>query len=498
MFLNSWQKYNRLLGFVLAFLSSLISGCNLPMPEVNQENSQRESPNASSRNTIQITPTPDPMRVLPTMRAETIQYSIQPKDTLSQIAQHHQIDLNSLIEANQIDNPDLLEIGQVLIIPPPVPLDTGPSFKIIPDSELVFGPASVDIDVSDFIQQHSGYLNQHSEDVGGRIISGPEIIARIAREFSVNPRLLIALLEFRSGWVTQSLVSENTIQYPIAYINTEYQGLYKQLAWAANNINRGYYLWRVNAISNWVLADGSVIPVDATINAGTAGIQHLMGLLLGYDEWLAAVTSNGISATYQDLFGYPFDLAIEPLLPNNLIQPPMQLPFEPGITWSFTGGPHGGWGDGSGWAALDFAPLSNEVGCISSDAWAVAMVDGLVVRAGDGVVIQDLDGDGFEQTGWTILYLHIESRERVSQDAYLRRGERIGHPSCEGGTSSGTHIHIARRYNGEWIPADGTLPFDLDGWISEGTGIEYEGYLKRNGQIIKAWNGRKTENQIHR
>ena len=26
-------------------------------------------------------------------------------------------------------------------------------------------------------------------------------------------------------------------------------------------------------------------------------------------------------------------------------------------------------------------------------------------------------------------------------------------------------MHIARKYNGEWIPADGALAFDLEGWI---------------------------------
>jgi hypothetical protein len=34
------------------------------------------------------------------------------------------------------------------------------------------------------------------------------------------------------------------------------------------------------------------------------------------------------------------------------------------------------------------------------------MAPGLVVRAGMGWS-QDLDGDGFEQTGWNILYLHL-------------------------------------------------------------------------------------------
>lgn len=81
----------------------------------------------------------------------------------------------------------------------------------------------------------------------------------------------------------------------------------------------------------------------------------------------------------------------------------------------------------------------------------------------------------------------------------MKVGERVGHPSCEGGVSSGTHLHVARRYNGEWIPADQTLPFVLDGWVSRGTGQEYDGYLEREGGAIEAWGGGRSDlNAIQR
>jgi hypothetical protein len=55
--------------------------------------------------------------------------------------------------------------------------------------------------------------------------------------------------------------------------------------------------------------------------------------------------------------------------------------------------------------------------------------------------------------------------------------------------SNGTHVHLARKYNGEWIPADGNIPFNLDGWISSGNGVEYDGYLTRGGTRLEAMEG---------
>ncbi len=444
-----------------------------------------------------LTSTPDPMRVLPTPRMDPEEYIVKPNDTLGQIAQLHGVALAKLIEENQITNPDLLEPGQVLTIPPADPQAPGPDFKVIPDSELVYGPASSHFDVAAFINEQNGYLNHYQGEMEGVQVSGADIVLRVALDYSVNPRLLLAVLEYRSGWVTNPNPPEESLDYPILY-SPQRKGLYLQLTWTANNLNRGFYLWRVNGVPGWILLDGNVIPASPVINAGTAGVQELFSLLMDQSQWEEAVTENGLIATYTSLFGYPFDLAVEPLLPPDLTQPTLQLPFEDGARWAFTGGPHGGWADGSAWAAIDFAPPGEPLGCVQNEAWVAAAADGMIVRTGNGEVIQDLDGDGLEQTGWVVFYMHVESRDRVAPGTYLHAGDRIGHPSCEGGVSTGTHLHLARRYNGEWISADGTLPFNLDGWISKGDGAEYNGFLVKDGVVVEALEGQRTENQIGR
>jgi murein DD-endopeptidase MepM/ murein hydrolase activator NlpD len=450
----------------------------------------------------EYTPTPDAPHALPTPRSEAEQYMVEYYDTLSIIARRYQVSVQALIDANQLANPDYLEVGQVLEIPSPELAAPGSAFKVIPDSELVYGPGSVDFDIAGFVSAQDGYLAQYSEDVDEITLSGAEIVQRVAQEFSVNPRLLLAVLEYRAGWVTQSQ-PRGEEDYPIVQAETWRKGLYMQLAYAANNLNRGFYLWRAGAVGYWVMNDNELVPVDETINAGTAGVQQLMALLLPRREWDQAVGEQGVFDVYQSLFGFPFFFAVEPLIPPSAEQPEMQLPLETGPDWAFTGGPHGGWGDGSAWAALDFAPPGEPLGCVTSDAWVVAVADGEIVRTGNGAVIQDIDtpgegSDGLEQTGWVVLYMHIENRDRVQPGDTVRAGERIGHPSCEGGLSTGTHVHLARRYNGEWIPADGNLPFVLDGWVSRGAGVEYDGYLVQDSRTVEAWEGYLPLNRIGR
>lgn len=372
----------------------------------------------------------------------------------------------------------------------------GPGFKIIPNSELVRGPASLLLNMDVYMKSKSGYIKSYQEEINGELYNGLEIVDRISHEYSINPRLLLALIEYQSGWVTQSVVDEE--HYPLRYYNEWSSGLYRQLIWSANELNRGYYLWRANAVTEWTLVDGDVVGINPSINAGTAALQNYFALLYTRDVWEYDVGEDGFFATYESLFGYPFDYAIEPLLPTDLSQPQLTLPFARGETWYFTGGPHGGWDTGSAWAALDFAAPGEPTGCLPATAWVRAASAGVVVRSQDGAVVVDLDGDGYEETGWTLLYMHMGTDGRVSNGTQLQVGDRIGHPSCEGGLSNAAHLHFARRYNGEWIPADGRLPFNLDGWISSGTGEEYDGYLTRGEGFIEAWDGQNPLNEISR
>ena len=83
--------------------------------------------------------------------------------------------------------------------------------------------------------------------------------------------------------------------------------------------------------------------------------------------------------------------------------------------------------------------------------------------------------------------MHISGQERVAPGANLLTGDRIGHPSCDGGVSFASHLHFARRYNGLWIAVDDQRwPMNLSGWTASPGSQAYEGSLVKGDQVRTA------------
>jgi hypothetical protein len=110
--------------------------------------------------------------------------------------------------------------------------------------------------------------------------------------------------------------------------------------------------------------------------------------------------------------------------------------------------------------------------------------------------VLDLDGDGDPHTGWVVYYLHLATDSIPPAGTVMKTGDPIGLPSCEGGRATGTHVHIARLYNGEWMDAGGIVPFNLDGWLVQNGSSEYAGTLVRFGRIVFACDCSNAESQV--
>jgi LasA protease len=417
---------------------------------------------------------------------DLVDYAVQTGDTLPALAAHFNTSIAEIRAANPHIPEDATTLlpGMTMKIPITYSPYWGTPLQIMPDSLFVNGPRANGFDTWAFIASQPGWLKDYREDIGGANRPAAEIINIVATNFSISPRALLVLLEYQTGALSQPNPPPG--DYPLGHVDEEAAGLYRQLVYAGNILNAGYYGWRTGGLTQLVFPDYTIERPDPWQTAATVAYQYYYSLS-SRASYARATGLDGLRRVSLSLFGDPWaangDLAH---IPANLQQPLLGLPFREGYAWAFTGGPHSAWGEAAlrPWAAIDFAPQVH--GCDASDVPVTAVADGIVARSEAGVVMQDLDGDGNERTGWNILYLHIALDGEARRGQRLKKGDALGFPSCEGGTATGTHVHIGRKYNGEWIPVDGVIPFSLDGWSVHAGEAVYKGTLTRGDQIVTA------------
>jgi LasA protease len=477
--------------------SSLVEQTPVPEGEVNQNLSPEDEAQSFIPTAVN-----NHRPVPPVLDAggHSFTYLTASGDTLQAVAKRFAVEPNEILSAEPIPEVGLLPQGQALNIPNQLGELQYTEF-LLPDSEVVNSPSARDFQIEEFINTAGGYLSEHHEQVNGSWLSGAEIVTKVSLENSINPRLLLALLELRSGWVYGDLFDPGQLDYPVGFYVPDYKGLYYELVLTATHLGVGYYGWRSGEKTTLTFQDGSSLRLNPSLNPGTVGLQTVLSKISTQEEWSNTLYAEpGFVELYSAMFGDPWSQAaqIRDLFPVDLTQPDLLLPFAPGERWSFTGGPHRSWNAGSPRGALDFSPVTGEPACTTSRAWVTASASGVVTRAGDSVLAIDLDGDGHEQTGWVLVYLHMVMPEDILPGRTIAVDEPLGHPSCERGQSTGTHVHFARKYNGEWIPAGEPLPFTLSGWETIVGERNYQGELRKGEQTITANPGGPSSSLIIR
>ncbi|MFW5713577.1 MAG: hypothetical protein ACOCYU_02790 [Brevefilum sp.] len=495
---NTFCSHKLLLLFLIIPLS--LTGCHLPenLPTALPDSPQRQTEIARILNPTELTPqTQDPtptlsVQELPAVEPpaifgdEVITYTTQQGDTLPALAARFNVPTDAIQSNAPFSSTGLLPVGVLVEMPNKLESVLSHHAAILPDCEVTYGPCVGDFDTIDFIQEAGGFLAGYSELVKGQTLTGPEIVHWVALETSTNPRLLLAFLEYRSGWVLGSPDGAVSEDYPIGY-GARDTGLYNELMITAKLLAQGFYGWREGSFTQLTFYGGKTGRLSPTLNAGSVALMHLFANLYKEEHWTSQLIEPGeFLLFYQRMFGDYHERAfqVEPYLLATTTAPELALPFPIGEIWSLTGGPHITWQTGTPFGALDFAPVTGEPPCAISALWATAAAPGLVVRSERGVVALDLDGDGDEGTGWVLIYLHMAEEDRASLNTWLEQDQLIGHPSCEGGNASGTHLHFTRKFNGEWVGVEEPLPLILSGWHVVAGERRYEGLLIKEGQVV--------------
>jgi len=477
---NKIKKVAIIFKMIVTLAVAILSSC---VPRVSSSNIQ------NMITPLAPTTVPAPTSGRPAYNpGELVEYTAQSGDTIPGLAARFNTTAAEIFDANPIIPRDATTMPPGLPMKIPIyylPL-WGTDFQSIPDSAFVNGPAQVGFNTSAFLASTSGWLKNYRAYAGGKNRTGAEIVDYVAQNYSISPRLFLTLLEYQSGALTQPSMPSD--RFLLGFRRVFYETPYLQLVIAANTLNNGYYGWRAGDLTEFELPDGSLTRPDPWQNAGSVALQYYFSRIYSGTDYYTSIGPDGLARDFIDLFGDPRLDSAAFDTPGSLQQPELRLPFLAGYIWAYTGGPHTGWGAGEPLAAVDFAPASDTSGCytVSRDLYATSMADGLVVRSDiDGIAI-DLDKDGDERTGWVLFYLHLATDGRVMVGREVRAGDPLGYPSCEGGSSTGTHVHVARKYNGEWILAEGPLAFNFEGWVVHNGDDIYEGTLTRGPLTVNA------------
>ena len=302
-------------------------------------------PNAIQPTSTPVIPELTPFPTRPAYEpGQLVEYTAQSGDTLPALA----VRFNTTVEEIRQANPNIPEDATTM--PPGMPMQIpiyfrplwGNPFQILPDAAFVNGPAVSEFDTGAYLNAQSGWLSSYSTWAFNGTRSAGEMIDYVAFQYSISPKLLIALLEYQGGGCSLPELDESLETNILGLESSYWTGVYLQLSYAANILNDGYYRWRDGELIEFELLDGSLVRPDPWQNAGSVALQFFFSKVLTPQEFHYAISSDGFAKVYQGLFGAPWD--IEPLLPGSLVQPDMQLPYINDIGWAFTGGPHTGWG----------------------------------------------------------------------------------------------------------------------------------------------------------
>ncbi len=351
-----------------------------------------------------------------------------------------------------------------------------PVDPLISDQTFVFHPNHDAFDIEAFLRGHDSGLLAYHEVHEGEAWSAVEIIEHTARYYSINPQVLLALIELRSGAVTSPQLDQQQIEGMFGFDQGSFQA---ELSFAAGRLFDAYYGHKIGNT-----AAGAHRPQG--VNAGTVALMTYYDAVsrdAGSVDRILSHEKGSFFDLFQSLFG-------DPLAGNMVNEPPpghmrgARLPWLPGKTWNYNSGPHNhtggtlfcGW-QSSGcppiWSAVDFGVLTPiycsdaDQGSVYSAEWAAAARPGEVLafkNTGEAVIDH--------KDGWKSYYVHL-SQEGLVKPGSIGAGDPVGHPSCQGKTS-GVHLHFSVNYKGEFQQIDG---LNLGGWTVHRASTHYNGTL---------------------
>lgn len=329
-------------------------------------------------------------------------------------------------------------------------------------------------DIEDYLRHNAPHLLPHAE-----------AISHWAGYSTISPRVLLALIEQQSALLSTPSKDAAVLATPFGKLSSRH-GFEAQLRDVADRLATRLY---ADAASEGRKEFGD----DREFDFLFAPVAEKTATAVVADD-----TQIAFTATYHALFGEHYlapgrgwkaapdgaDLedgksgAMAKQAPNGMLQ----FPFPLGQTWHI-GGAHTNSGSGS--YPLSSLDLSQGGGWGSNQygVWVAASAAGQFKRH-SSCFAEIVHADG-----WSTTYYHLMNIQYAT-GASVARNTRFANPAntpsqalCNGGGSTGPHLHWSLKRNGAWYHLDGSY---LSGWRITAIGNSYDTncyrfYLSRNG-----------------
>ena len=296
-----------------------------------------------------------------------------------------------------------------------------------------------------------GYLAVHAPQLRDK----QELIAHWSGYYSINPKVVLALMELKSELL--SAPSPDKLRAPFAELSTA-SGFAGQLRDVLRQLSRRFYSYEAYQREQGLTR---FTPDTGALNGASAA---LLGVLQGANNAPAVLKRSSPLQAFTQYFATLFNmapeqlrsaesgaetvLAVSSLPPTNMLQ----LPWYQGYSWQ-SNGAHSHTGSGSPYSSID----------VSYDwpGWGAQTYSVAAAHGGRVSVLSRCQVRVTNANGWSTNYYHMDN-VRVSNGETIAVNTKLGVYAgnrntalCEGGSSTGPHLHFSLLYNGRYVSLQG-------------------------------------------